>query len=464
MSNNDEILNQVQDDNNKKHELSHDAEAMRGKMEKIVSLCKRRGFVFNASEIYGGFANAFDYGPLGAELKRNIKNIWWQEFVDKREDVVGLDSAIIQNPKVWEASGHTGEGFTDPLVECKKCHKRFRSDHLKENKCPECGGELTEEKPFNVLVKTYIGAVEDDSTMAYLRGETAQGIFINFKNVLDSSRVKIPFGIAQIGKAFRNEITTGNFIFRTREFEQAEIEYFVEADEEESKKWYQKWIGEYKKFYTTLGIKEENLTLREHDKDELSHYSIGTTDIEYKFPFGVSELAGIAQRTDYDLKQHEKYSKQNLEYFDQEGGKKYIPYVVEPSLGLDRAFLAVIADAYRESDGSDGRSKGEVVLGLDPKVAPYQIAVFPLMNKKGLPEMARKMYHDLRESNYRILYDDGGSIGKRYRRQDEIGTPYCITVDFDSLDDDTVTVRDRDTLRQERIKITELKKYIAEKI
>ena len=434
-------------------------------MEKIVALCKRRGFIFNASDIYGGFANTFDYGPLGAELKRNIKNEWWKKFVDKREDIVGLDSAIIQNPKIWEASGHL-TSFTDPLVECKKCNKRFREDQIEDAPKCEAGGEheFAEAKDFNLMFQTSIGPTQEKDSIAYLRPETAQGIFANFKNVLDSTRVKIPFGIAQIGKAFRNEITPGNFIFRTLEFEQAEIEYFIEPDKEESKKWYEKWIEETKNFYIDLGIDEKNLVLREHDKDELSHYSTGTSDIEYKFPFGVSELAGIAQRGDYDLAQHEKFSGEKIEYFDQENNKRFKPFVVEPSWGVDRALLAFIVDAYKESDGSDGRSEGEVVLSLSPKLAPNQVAVFPLSKKDSLPEIAKKVHDQLQESGVRVFYDDGGSIGKRYRRQDEIGTPNCVTVDFDSKEDDSVTVRDRDTLLQERIKISELNKYIAEKI
>lgn len=441
-------------------------------MDKIISLCKRRGFVYPSSEIYGGFANAFDYGPLGSQLKKNIKDIWWQKFVTERDDMVGLDSAIIQNPKVWEASGHL-KSFSDPLVECKKCHKRFRQDHVEEAKAAEektveqkemiyCKNneehEFTEAKEFNLMFKTFIGVTEDSASTAYLRPETAQGIFINFQNVLQSTRVKLPFGIAQIGKAFRNEITPGNFTFRTREFEQAEIEYFIKPDKEESKKWYEYWIKAVEDFYTSLGIKKENVSIREHAKEELSHYSAGTSDIEYKFPFGVSELAGIAQRTDYDLKAHK------LEYFNDETGEKLTPYVVEPSMGVDRAALAFLVNAYDESDGSDGRAAGEVTLHLHPKIAPIKVAVFPLMKKEGLPELARGIAADLKKAGIHTFYDESGSVGKRYRRQDEIGTPWCITVDFDSLNDKTVTLRDRDSMQQERVQISAVVEFVLNKL
>ncbi len=431
-------------------------------MEKIVSLCKRRGFIFQSSEIYGGTGGVYDFGPLGVELKNNVKQYWWKKFVTDREDMVGLDAGIIMNAKVWEASGHTSS-FADPLVECKKCHKRFRSDQLKDKKCPDCGGELTEEKKFNILVKTFLGPVEDTSTLTYLRGETAQGIFVNFKNVLESARQKIPFGIAQIGKAFRNEITPGNFLYRTREFEQGEIEYFIKPDKEESEKQYRYWINETKNFYTGIGIKESNLKLREHDKDELSHYSNGTTDIEYDFPFGTSELAGIAQRTDFDLTAHQKSSGKSLEYFEEESGKKYIPFVVEPSMGIDRAILAVLCDAYDESDGSDGREKGEITLHLSPRIAPIKAAILPLVKKDGLAEKAQEIYKQVK-SCFSAFYDESGSIGRRYRRQDEIGTPFCITADYDTLKDDSVTIRERDSMKQERIKISEINNYLFEKI
>ena len=485
------------------------AEANNNLMEKIISLCKRRGFVYPASEIYGGFANAFDYGPLGSQLKKNIKDFWWKKFVIGRDDIVGLDSAIIQHPKVWEASGHL-KSFSDPLVECKKCHKRFREDHVEEAKeakertaqqkemlyCKrDEEHEFAEAKNFNLMFKTHVGPVEDpsfsfkdgkaiiedssryevkasddraeeinsspninSSSVAYLRPETAQGIFIDFQNVTQSTRVKLPFGIAQIGKAFRNEITPGNFIFRTREFEQAEIEYFIRPDKEESEKVYKSWINEVKNFYLECGVKEENLSIREHAKEELSFYSTGTSDIEYRFPFGVSELAGIAQRTDYDLKAH------GLEYFDEESGKKFVPFVVEPSQGVDRAALAILCDAYDESDGSDGRAAGEITMRLSPKIAPIKVGVFPLVKKEGLPEIAKKIATDLRKAGIATFYDESGSVGRRYRRQDEIGTPWCITVDFDSLKDRTVTLRDRDTMKQERIKIEGIIKNISDKI
>ena len=465
---------------NIKNEGPSFAKATDGKMEKIFSLCKRRGFVYPASEIYGGFANAFDFGPLGAQLKKNIKDIWWNKFVVGEENIVGLDSAIIQNPKTWEASGHL-KSFSDPLVECKKCHKRFRADHveeLKANKPSElsseqkemlfCSGkdehEFAEAKNFNLMFKTFIGVNEDSTSVAYLRPETAQGIFLNFKNIIQSNRVKPPFGVAQIGKAFRNEITPGNFIFRTREFEQLEIEFFVEPNTEESEKWYKYWIGKVEEYYKALGIKADNLSTREHDKKELSHYSAGTSDIEYKFPFGTSELGGIAQRTDFDLSQHEKMSGQDLKYFDEVNSKKYLPYVIEPSLGVDRAMLAVLCDAYDESDGSDGRANGEITLRLNPKVAPIKVAIFPLVKKEGLPEIGQKIAKELRENGIQTFYDESGSVGRRYRRQDEIGTPFCITVDFDTLKDNSVTIRDRDTMEQERVTIENLIKSVADKL
>lgn len=471
-------------------------EAMPSKMDKIFSLCKRRGIIFPASEIYGGFANAYDFGPLGAQIKKNIKDLWWKRFVTQRADIVGLDSAIIQNPKVWEASGHL-KSFSDPLVECKKCHKRFRADHIAELKSEVrnwakglpsgksetnsndrnsnaqklsqeqkemvyCKGtqehEFAEAKEFNLMFKTFIGPAEDTNSVAYLRPETAQGIFTNFANVVSSSRVKIPFGIAQIGKAFRNEITPGNFIFRTREFEQAEIEFFTKPSEEESQNWYQAWIGEVEKFYLELGVGKENLSWREHKKEELAHYSIGTTDVEYKFPFGVSELAGIAQRTDYDLKAH------NIQYFDEESGKRFTPYVVEPSLGIERALLAVLCEAYSESDGSDGREKGEIVLRLKPAIAPINIAVFPLVKKEGLIKIAKDIECCLKAAGIEVYYDESGSVGRRYRRQDEIGTPWCVTVDFDSLEDKKVTIRDRDTMKQERTSISDIVNHVLDKI
>jgi len=456
-------------------------------MDEIVSLCKRRGFIFPASEIYGGFANTFDYGPLGTALKNNIKSEWWKKFVTNRDDIVGLDSAIIQNPKIWKASGHT-EQFVDWMVECDKCNSRHRvEDILSENEysikndkceissqtkeeqiCPSCKKVMDWEffanpRSFNTMFKTFVGPTQEKDSVTYLRPETAQGIFTNFKNVIQSTRMKVPFGIAQIGKAFRNEITPGNFVFRTLEFEQAEIEYFVENNNQASQKHFKDWTDKTKKFFTDLGVKDENLSIREHDKDELSHYSIGTSDIEYEFPFGVSELAGIAQRTDFDLKQHEKFSKEDLKY-KEEGKEPYIPYVVEPSFGITRALLAFLVDAFDKSDGSDGRADGEVTLRLHKSLAPIKVAVFPLMKKEGLPEKAKEIVKTLKNQNIEIYYDESGSVGKRYRRQDEIGTPWCITVDFDSLEKGDVTVRDRDTMEQERVKISELPRYFQEKL
>lgn len=431
-------------------------------MEKIVSLCKRRGFIFQSSEIYGGVGGIYDYGPLGVELKNNVKQYWWKKFVSDREDMIGLDSGIIMNPKVWEASGHVG-GFSDPLVECKDCNKRFRADQIKGDKCPDCGGELTEAKDFNLMLKTYLGPAENTATQTYMRPETAQGIFVNFKNIVESSRIKVPFGVGQIGKAFRNEITPGNFTYRTREFEQGEIEYFIKPDKAESEKQYKYWIGEVKAFYTEIGVKETSLTLREHSKDELSHYSNGTTDIEFNFPFGISELAGIAQRTDFDLSQHQQFSGKSMEYFDEESGKKFLPFVVEPSMGIDRATLAVLCDAFDESDGTDGREKGEITLHLAPRIAPIKAAILPLVKKDGLAEKAKEIYK-VTKSCFPAYYDESGSIGRRYRRQDEIGTPFCITVDYDSLKDGAVTIRQRDSMKQERIKISEINNYLFEHI
>jgi len=435
-------------------------------MEKIVSLCKRRGFIFQSSEIYGGVGGIYDYGPLGVELKNNIKQYWWKKFVSDREDMVGLDSGIVMNPKVWEASGHVG-GFSDPLVECKACHKRFRADQIKDNKCPDCSGELTVAKNFNLMLKTYLGPAENTATPTYMRPETAQGIFVNFKNIVESSRIKIPFGVGQIGKAFRNEITPGNFTYRTREFEQGEIEYFIKPDKAESEKQYRYWIDEARDFYLEIGIKKSSLTLREHEKTELSHYSNGTTDIEFDFPFGTSELAGIAQRTDFDLSQHQQFSGKSLEYFDEESGpstgsgqgKKFIPYVVEPSMGIDRAILAVLCDAFDQSDGNDGREKGEVTLHLSAKIAPIKVAILPLVKKDGLAEKAKEIYKSTK-SCFTAYYDESGSIGRRYRRQDEIGTPFCITIDYDTLKDNAVTIRERDSMKQERIKISEVNNYL----
>lgn len=435
-------------------------------MNKIVALCKRRGFVFPSSEIYGGLANTWDFGPLGAMLKINIKNFWWKKIVQERKEVVSLDSAIILNPKTWQASGHLSS-FSDPLVECKKCHTRFRFDYLKEGKygevkmkdgypqCPLCGGELTQEKKFNLMFKTYFGPTEETANITYLRPETAQGIFLNFKNILDTTRKKIPFGIAQIGKAFRNEITPSNFIFRTREFEQMELEYFVKPKED--KKWFDYWSKERLNWYLSLGIKKENLRVRPHKKNELAHYAKEAVDIEYYFPFGWSELEGIANRTDYDLKNHQQYSQKDLSYIDEETKEKYLPYVIEPSAGVERTMLALLIDAYFEE-------KDRLILKLNPKIAPFKAAVFPLVsNKKELVKLAEEIYDNLK-SKFPTDFDNRGNIGKRYYSQDEIGTPYCITVDYQSLEDKTVTIRDRDTTKQIRIRISEIEEWLKEKI
>ncbi|MDX1957999.1 MAG: glycine--tRNA ligase [Leptospiraceae bacterium] len=454
-------------------------------LKDIVAVCKRRGFVFPGSEIYGGLSNSFDYGPYGVELLFNLKKLWWEYFVQRRSDVVGLDSSILLNPTVWEASGHVGN-FSDPLVDCKSCKTRFRVDHFLEDKfgenftqgktladmqavlssenfpCPNCGakGTFTEARNFNLMFKTQQGANEGGTVDIYLRPETAQGIFINFKNVYSSCRKKIPFGIAQIGKSFRNEIVARQFVFRTREFEQMEMEYFCEPGTQ--KEWFSFWVDYCNKFLTeVIGIKSTNLKNREHSKEELSFYSEGTTDIEFKFPFGWGELWGIASRTDYDLTQHEKFSKTDLKFQDQANNRKYIPYVVEPALGLNRLFLAVMCDAYEEEKLEDGETR--TVLRFAPRVAPVKIGIFPLMKKDGLEEKAKEIYESML-SHWSSEYDDSGAIGKRYRRQDELGTPYCITVDYDTLKDNTVTVRERDSMKQERVFIDKLKMYFIEKL
>lgn len=425
-------------------------------MEKIVSLCKRRGFIFPGSEIYGGLANSYDYGPMGVEVKNSIKQLWWKYFVQQRDDLVGLDGGIILSPKVWEASGHV-KNFKDPLVECKSCHHRFRPDKLKDpSKCPDCGGEFTEVKLFSGLFKTVIGPIEEEGVVAYLRPETAQAMFVDFKNVLSSTSRKIPFGIGQIGKAFRNEITTGNFVFRTYEFEQMEIEYFIRPDADWNKI-FEDWVDYMYGFADLIGLNKKKLKNEEISDSERAFYSKRTTDIHFEFPFGYDELWAIAYRTDYDLSNHQKHSGESMEYLDDKDGKRYIPHVIEPTFGLDRTVLAVLSDAYHEE-------KDRVVLKLDPKLAPYKAAVFPLLaNKPGLVKLARKIYDDLRK-DFMVAFDDRGNIGKRYYSQDEIGTPFCITVDFDSLEKGDVTVRDRDTMKQERIKIETLAEYIKNKI
>jgi glycyl-tRNA synthetase len=423
-------------------------------MEKIVSLCKRRGFVFPGSEIYGGLANSWDYGPLGVELKNNIKKIWWEMFVHRRDDMAGIDPAIIMNPKVWEASGHV-TNFTDPLVECKKCHNRYRADQI-EGVCPNCGNkEFSPAKNFNLLFRTTLGPSEDSSATVYLRGELAQAMFVDFKNVLNTTRAKIPFGIAAQGKVFRNEITPGNFIFRTREFDLMEFEYFVKESEWE--KWFEYWRGEMWNWIKMLGVDPAHVHEHEIPDGERAFYSKRTIDFEYDYPFGTKELYGLAYRTDYDLKRHMEKSGEDLNYTDPETNEKFVPHVVEPTFGLDRSFFITLLDNYRE--------EGErIYLKLPPRLAPYKAAVFPLLaNKPELTELAQRIYKDLR-AKFMVAWDDRGNIGKRYYSQDEIGTPYCITVDFDSLEKGDVTVRDRDTAKQERIPISELEDFILEKI
>ncbi len=427
-------------------------------MDKIVALCKRRGFIFPSSEIYGGLGSTYDFGHYGVLLKTNVKNEWWRSLLQQRDDVVALDSAILQHPRVWEASGHVG-GFSDPLVDCKSCGQRFRADDLDQLACPkkpskqpgegpDC--DLTEARAFNLMFETTVGPVKDSGSVAYLRPETAQGIFINFKNVLQFSRKKPPFGIAQVGKSFRNEITPGNFIFRTREFEQMEMEFFVPPAE--AGKWFEYWAGERQSWYTKLGIRPDQLRLRAHEADELSHYSSNTSDIEYLFPIGWSELEGIANRGDFDLTQHAEFSGEKLEYFDQASGERYVPHVIEPAAGADRATLAFLVDAYDEEE-LDGETR--TVLRLHPRLAPVKVAILPLVKKDGQPELAREAFEALR-GLMTTEYDEGGSIGKRYRRQDEIGTPWCVTVDHQSIEDRTVTLRERDSLEQSRVSIDEL--------
>ncbi len=423
-------------------------------LKEISNLCKRRGFIFQDSEIYGGLGSVWDYGPLGIELKKAIKDLWWKSMVYERTDVEGLDSAILMNPETWKASGHVGS-FSDMMVDCKNCRKRFRIDHLKGDKCPECGGDLTEPKSFNLMFKTRVGSVEGEAQDVYLRPETAQGIFVNFANVLNTSRRKLPFGVAQIGKSFRNEITTGNFTFRSREFEQMELEFFVKPGEDE--KWYEYWVQQRLDWWISLGIRKENLRLREHDKDELAHYSKRCHDVEYLFPMGWSEVEGIANRADFDLTQHMEISGADLQYFDTASDKHFVPYVIEPSGGVDRAVLACLFDAYREEMVNERK---RVYLSLDKRLAPIKIAVLPLLKKMGeIVELCHNIRDDLK-GNYRVVYDDTAAIGRLYRRQDEIGTPYCVTVDVDTLTDKKVTVRERDTMRQERIETADLVEYM----
>jgi len=454
-------------------------------MQEVVSVCAQRGFIFQGSEIYGGLANTWDYGPLGVELKNNIKQLWWKKFIVEPHYNVGVDSAILMNPQVWEASGHIG-GFNDPQIDCKECNARFRADDLIENyfakkgeevivdgwsnekmtefihendiNCHECGNKnFTEVREFNLMFKTKQGVTDDSSSDIYLRPETAQGIFVNFVKIQRTSRKKLPFGIGQIGKSFRNEITPGNFIFRTREFEQMELEFFCKPGED--LKWFEHWKNYAMQFLLDAGVKEENLRFRDHDQDELSHYSNATSDIEFKFPFGWGELWGIADRTDYDLKQHAEHSGKNMHYHDPYTNEKYIPYCIEPSVGVDRMLLAILIDSLEEEALEDGKTR--TLMRLSPTLAPFKAAVFPLSKK--ISDEAEEVYNKL-ASKFNVSFDDSGSIGKRYRRHDEIGTPFCITYDFDSLEDDMVTVRDRDTMEQVRIKIDEVSDYIAKRI
>ena len=431
-------------------------------IDPIVSLAKRRGFIFPSSEIYGGLASCYDYGPLGVELKRNVKDAWWRSMVRLRDDVVGLDASIIMHPKVWEASGHVA-GFHDPLVECQSCGLRARADHIQDitAKCPKGEkGQHTWGAPrnFNLMFKTHLGPVEDSASVVYLRPETAQGIFVNFGNVIDSTRVKVPFGIAQQGKSFRNEITTRRFTFRTCEFEQMEMEFFCEPDK--SLEWFEYWKKERLAWFTNLGITPSRLRLRPHASDELAHYSKACADVEYLFPFGWSELEGIAHRGCFDLTQHSEHSGKNLLWRDQTTNEAYVPHVVEPALGTDRAILTFLIDAYKEEE-VDGNPR--TVLRFHPRIAPIKVAVFPLLRKDGHPEKAEEIYKMLRE-HYAATYDDSGNIGRRYRRQDEAGTPLCLTVDHQTLDDDTVTLRDRDTLEQTRVKVSELREQMIRRL
>lgn len=429
-------------------------------MEKIVALCKRRGFIFPGSEIYGGLAGTWDWGPLGSLLKKNYKDLWWKEMVQLRDDIVGMDAAILMNPRAWEASGHT-EAFVDPLVECKICHLRFRADKedlIKEHEATHKGQkvEWTDPMNFNLLVKTYLGVVEGKQSELYLRGEITNGVHVNFKNVLDSTRVKIPFGIAQMGKAFRNEITPGNFVFRSREFEQLEVQFYIKPEKEEGEKWFEYWKENRMDWFKRLGFNPEKLRFKDHEN--LAHYAKAATDIEYETPWGWDEMMGIHHRADWDLSRHQQFSGQNLMYKDPETGEEYIPWDIETSSGLERPLLFLLMDAYSEKE--DGR----VVLKLSPKIAPYKVAVFPLLaNKPELIEKAKQIHNDLKQ-DMTVAWDARGNIGKRYASQDEIGTPFCVTIDFDSLEDDSVTVRDRDSGEQERIKIVDLKQYLSDRI
>jgi glycyl-tRNA synthetase len=440
-------------------------------MEKLVSLCKRRGFIFQSSEIYGGTGSVWDYGPLGVELKKNLKDRWWHAMVRARDDIEGLDAAILMHPKVWEASGHVS-GFVDPLVDCRNCKKRFRADDPRikgtpgtpDVQCPACGmkGTLSAARQFNLMFKTFMGPVEDSASVVYLRPETAQGIYVNFLNVQQSTRQKVPFGIAQIGKAFRNEITPGNFIFRTREFEQMEMQFFVEPGTD--MKWFEYWKQQRMDWHRGLGLTEGRLQFHEHTKEELAHYARAAFDVQFDFggTLGFQEIEGVHNRGDFDLAQHQQFSGKKLEYFDQPNNKRYLPFVVETSVGADRTALAVLVNGYRE-EAVEGEAEGRTVLGLHPAIAPVKAGIFPLVKKDGMPELARRVADELRET-FPVFYDDSGAIGRRYRRQDEVGTPFCITIDGESLTNGTVTVRDRDTLKQERVDAGRLKGYLTAKL
>ena len=435
-------------------------------MDKIVSLCKRRGFVFQSSEIYGGLGSVWDYGPLGVELKKNVKDRWWRAMVQARDDIEGLDAAILMHPKVWEASGHVA-GFTDPLVDCRTCKSRFRADKIQESNCPQKPSkrpgehttcDLTEPRLFNLMFKTFMGPVEEQAAVVFLRPETAQGIYVNYLNVLQASRQKVPFGIAQIGKAFRNEITPGNFIFRTREFEQMEMQFFVEPGTDQE--WFERWREWRMQWHRDLGLTEARLRWHEHGEGELAHYAKAAYDIEYEFPFGWNEIEGVHNRTDFDLQRHQEHSGKKLEWFDQASGKRFLPYIVETSAGADRVTLTVLVDAYRE-EMVEGETR--VVLGFHPTVAPIKAAVLPLMKKEGMPEVADQLYRALR-ARVPAFYDDSGAIGRRYRRQDEAGTPFCFTVDSETMADRTVTVRERDSMQQERISIDQVPAWVTERL
>jgi glycyl-tRNA synthetase len=430
-------------------------------MDKLVSLAKRRGFIFQSSEIYGGINSCYDYGPLGIEIKRNIKDLWWKAMVYERDDIEGVDASILMHPKVWEASGHV-EGFTDPLVDCKKCKARFRADQLDQAVCPktkkpisdDCKSNFTDQRSFNLMFKTFMGPLEEVANQVFLRPETAQGIYVNFHNVRESARKKIPFGIAQIGKAFRNEVTPGNFIFRTREFEQMEMQYFVKP--EDDNKWFDYWKENRMNWYQRLGIRTDKLRFHEHGENELAHYAKEAFDVEYEFPFGWHEIEGIHNRTDFDLKRHMDYSGKDMRFFDDQAHERFIPFIIETSIGCDRTLLTTLIDAYEEEEE-------RVVLHLSPAVAPIKVAIFPLVKKDGMPDIAKNITNDLR-GEYRIFYDDSGSIGRRYRRMDEAGTPFCLTVDSDTLSDGTVTIRHRDSMKQERIEQDKIREFLHKEI